>query len=497
MTINGWIQIALYCVIIIALTQAVRRLHDARLRRRAHLSAARSCARSSARIYWRLRRRREGGAALADLCRRHAVLQRRGLRHALRAAAPAGRAAVQSAGPDARSSRASPSTRRSASSPTPTGSPTCGETTMSYLVQMAGLTVHNFVSAATGIALAIALVRGFARRSAQDDRQFLGRSDPLHALHPAADLDRRRPVLRLAGHAAESRRLCRGDDARRRQADDRAGPGRLAGSRSRCSAPTAAASSTPTPPIRSRTRTRSPTSSQMWSDLRDRRRRSPTCFGRMVGDQRQGWALFAAMGVLFLAGVDDRLLGRGARQSGLRRARRRSARRARCRPAATWKARRSASASPIRRCSPPSTTDASCGAVNSMHDSFMPLGGMVPMVNISSASHLRRRRLGPLRHAALRHRRGVHRRADGRAHAGISRQEDRGEGGQDGDARASSILPLVDPRLHRARDGAARRARRHRQRRAARLQRDPLRLHLGHRQQRQRLRRAHRQHALL
>ena len=57
---------------------------------------------------------------------------------------------------------------------------------------MAGLTVHNFVSAATGIALAIALIRGFARRSAQTHRQFLGRSDPLHALHPAAALDRRR-----------------------------------------------------------------------------------------------------------------------------------------------------------------------------------------------------------------------------------------------------------------------------------------------------------------
>ncbi|MGZ5932426.1 MAG: potassium-transporting ATPase subunit KdpA, partial [Rhizomicrobium sp.] len=38
------------------------------------------------------------------------------------------------------------------------------ETTMSYLVQMAGLTVHNFVSAATGIAVLIALIRGFARR---------------------------------------------------------------------------------------------------------------------------------------------------------------------------------------------------------------------------------------------------------------------------------------------------------------------------------------------
>ncbi len=47
-----------------------------------------------------------------------------------------------------------------------------GESTMSYLVQMAGLTVQNFVSAATGIALAIALVRGFARRSAQTIGNF-------------------------------------------------------------------------------------------------------------------------------------------------------------------------------------------------------------------------------------------------------------------------------------------------------------------------------------
>ena len=46
------------------------------------------------------------------------------------------------------------------------------ETTMSYLVQMAGLTVHNFVSAATGIALAIALIRGFSRRSARTIGNF-------------------------------------------------------------------------------------------------------------------------------------------------------------------------------------------------------------------------------------------------------------------------------------------------------------------------------------
>src|SRR5262249_2417121 len=46
------------------------------------------------------------------------------------------------------------------------------ESTMSYLTQMAGLTMHNFVSAATGIALAIALIRGFARRTARTIGNF-------------------------------------------------------------------------------------------------------------------------------------------------------------------------------------------------------------------------------------------------------------------------------------------------------------------------------------
>ncbi len=64
----------------------------------------------------------------------------------------------------------------------------------------------------------------------QGHRQFLGRSGALHPLRPAADLHRRRPVLRLAGHAAESRRLYRGDDARRRQAGHRPGTGCLPGS---------------------------------------------------------------------------------------------------------------------------------------------------------------------------------------------------------------------------------------------------------------------------
>ena len=74
----------------------------------------------------------------------------------------------------------------------------------------------------------IALIRAFARASANTRRQLLGRSDPLHALRAAADLDRRRAVPRLAGRAAEPRRLRRCDHARRRQADAQPGPGGLA-----------------------------------------------------------------------------------------------------------------------------------------------------------------------------------------------------------------------------------------------------------------------------
>src|SRR5205085_7116980 len=47
-----------------------------------------------------------------------------------------------------------------------------GESTLSYLVQMAGLTFHNFVSAAVGIALAVALIRGFARAAARTIGNF-------------------------------------------------------------------------------------------------------------------------------------------------------------------------------------------------------------------------------------------------------------------------------------------------------------------------------------
>ena len=78
-----------------------------------------------------------------------------------------------------------------------------GESTMSYLTQMAGLGVQNFVSAATGIVVVIALTRAFARQSAYDDRQFLGRPDAHDALHPAAAVVRPRARARFTGRRAD------------------------------------------------------------------------------------------------------------------------------------------------------------------------------------------------------------------------------------------------------------------------------------------------------
>ena len=130
------------------------------------------------------------------------------------------------------------------------------ELTLGYTVQLAGLAVQNFVSAAVGIAVAIALVRGFAARRSDTLGNFwvdLVRGTfrlllPLSIVAAIALLTaRRHPELqrlhRRARRSPAARRCCPGGRSRRRR-------------RSRSSAPTAAASSTPTPRTRSRTRRR-------------------------------------------------------------------------------------------------------------------------------------------------------------------------------------------------------------------------------------------------
>ena len=139
-----------------------------------------------------------------------------------------------------------------------------GEPTMSYLTQMLGLTVQNFVSAATGMAVLVALIRGFARRAT---RRRIGNfwvdlmRGTLYILLPlslvlALVLVSQGVVQTFDGATVHAARRVEGATqtiARRARRRRR--------SRSSSSAPTAAASSTPTRRTRSRTRRRSRTSS--------------------------------------------------------------------------------------------------------------------------------------------------------------------------------------------------------------------------------------------
>ncbi|MGZ5908022.1 MAG: potassium-transporting ATPase subunit KdpA, partial [Reyranella sp.] len=104
-------------------------------------------------------------------------------------------------------------------------------------------------------------------------------------------------------------------------------------------------------------------------------------FGRMVGDQRQGWAVFAVMGILFLGGVVVAYWAEAAGNPafaplGIDTA------------ASSLQAGGNMEGKDVRFGIANSalfatiTTDASCGAVNAMHDSFTPLGGLVPLFNI-------------------------------------------------------------------------------------------------------------------
>ena len=254
MTLNGWIQILLYCGIVLLLVKPLggymTRVCSAASARCSRPCSARSSAASTASPASSEREDQHW----TSLCRRHAALQPRGLSccstrccgcRDLLPLNPPGMAAVA---PEL-------SFNTAVSFVTNTNWQNYGgESTMSYLAQMAGLTVQNFVSAATGIALAVALIRGFARASAKTIGNFwvdLTRST-LYVLLPLCIV--LTLVFVCAGRAADARRLCRRDHARRRAADDRASGRSPRRSRSRCSAPTAAASSTPTPRIRSRTR---------------------------------------------------------------------------------------------------------------------------------------------------------------------------------------------------------------------------------------------------
>ena len=176
-----------------------------------------------------------------------------------------------------------------------------GETTLSYLTQMAGLTVHNFVSAATGIALAVAFVRGFARRSMNSIGNFWadltrctlyvllpisivialvlvwqGIPQNLSAYIDATTLEGTHQTIAQGPVASQVAIKMLGTN----------GGGFF-------NANAAHPYENPTPLSNM---------VQMWAIFALSAALTNT-FGRMVGDERQGWAIFAAMAIMFLAGV--------------------------------------------------------------------------------------------------------------------------------------------------------------------------------------------------
>ncbi len=254
-----------------------------------------------------------------------------------------------------------------------------GETTMSYLTQMAGLTVHNFLSAATGIALAIALVRGFARRSAQGVGNFwvdltrctlyillpmsivvalaliaCGMPQNLHAYTEATTLDGVKQVI-AQGPVASQIAI--------KQLGTNGGGFFNVNSAHPFENPNAISNLI-----------------EMWSILAISAALTYT-FGRMVGNTRQGWAIFAVMGLLFAAGMTTCYWAESHGNPAF------TALHVDQTPSALQaggnmegkEVRFGVANSTIWATA---TTDASNGSVNSMHDSYTPLGGMVPMVNI-------------------------------------------------------------------------------------------------------------------
>lgn len=246
-----------------------------------------------------------------------------------------------------------------------------GESTLSYLAQMLGLTHQNFLSAATGIALAVALIRGFSRASAQTVGNFWvdvtrctlyvllplcipytlflvwqGIPQTLGPYVDATTLDGAKQTIAVGPVASQVAIKMLGTN----------GGGFFNANASHpFENPTALSNFVQMLSIFA-----------LGAGLTN-------VFGRMVGDARKGWAILAAMGVIFVAGVAVTYWAESAGTPGLN---------------ALGLTGGNMEGKEVRFGIVASalfaviTTAASCGAVNAMHDSFTALGGMIPLINM-------------------------------------------------------------------------------------------------------------------
>jgi K+-transporting ATPase ATPase A chain len=253
------------------------------------------------------------------------------------------------------------------------------ETTLSYFVQMAGLTMHNFTSAAAGLAVAIALVRGFARQSIKTVGNFwvdmtravlyvllpisviaalvLCSQGAIQNLHPytvATTLEGAKQTIAQGPVASQEAIKMLGTN----------GGGFF-------NANSAHPFENPTPFTNML---------QMFLIFLIPGALTYT-FGKMVRDTRQGWALFAAMTILWLGGVvvayhyeqrgTPMLANAGIQMSATD-----------TQTGGNMEGKETRFGIADTALFATVTTDASCGAINGWHDSFTPLGGLVPLFNI-------------------------------------------------------------------------------------------------------------------
>jgi K+-transporting ATPase ATPase A chain len=242
-----------------------------------------------------------------------------------------------------------------------------GESTLSYLSQMAGLTVHNFLSAAAGIAVAAALIRGFSRKSAKTVGNFYVDTTraTLYLLLPicfvgalvlvwqgvpqnmndyvnAQTLDGGQQVIAQGPVASQMMIKHLGTNGggffNANAAHPYENPNGLTNLIHMLAIFALGAGLT-------------------------------NCFGRMVSDQRQGWAIFAAMGLIFIVAISVLYWAESQGNPALANMVNMEGKEVRFGIAA------SALFAAV-------TTATSCGAVNAMHDSLLPLAGMIPMIHM-------------------------------------------------------------------------------------------------------------------
>ncbi|MBV8819626.1 MAG: potassium-transporting ATPase subunit KdpA [Acidobacteriaceae bacterium] len=254
-----------------------------------------------------------------------------------------------------------------------------GETTFGYLVQMAALTVQNFVSGAAGVAIAIALVRGFSRQQAKTIGNFwvdLTRGI-LYVFLPLSFvgalflcsqgvIQNLRPYQKVTTVEGATQIIPQGPVASQEAI-------KMVGTNGGgfFNANSAHPYENPTPLTNF---------VQMVMIFLIPAGLTYT-FGKMIGDTRQGWALFAAMSVMFLIGVFVAYPAEQAGNPTLAKVGLASSP-SDTQPGGNMEGKEVRFGIAASALFATITTDASCGAVNGVHDSYTPLGGLVPIFNM-------------------------------------------------------------------------------------------------------------------